>query len=493
MERFKLYLLMLVCLLIGCGGTAVGGGPTGQPSGPTIEIGCGDSLDAIYADPGALPATPGAVLKCAKDRDLPIDQVQAMLVADGFTSRSVSSGVHAYRVLYRTERGTVPPTPGTSSALVLLPDTPRAAQLPVVVASHGSRGQCAACAASKEDPIDAQVNADFERQVYALAGYGFAVIAPDLAGYANFGASGNPASAYGSAEDTGKSTLDGARALRKLIPSAVTDQVVLVGHSQGGNTALAAAALFDSYGADGTLAAVALFSPLWITQRSWGAIPALPSVFPFTGSEAPNAVSIWYHYIHGELLDGPGHGGDVFLPAKRDAIKAFVEGEAWSGGSPPWAMLHGLGMSAADIFDPTFTDAVSMFAAGFQPDCPTDARGALCEKWKARYAADRPHLSAQIAKVPELILWGQQDSTIPAARITCAIDRLKADGANLTLCIDPHADHSGIVGTQADRAADFIASQVLGEAAPQPCALHSESDILDGNMPASCATVPPND
>ncbi len=36
-----------------------------------------------------------------------------------------------------------------------------------------------------------------------LVAAGFAVIAPDLAGYANFGAAGNPPSAYASAADVG--------------------------------------------------------------------------------------------------------------------------------------------------------------------------------------------------------------------------------------------------------------------------------------------------
>jgi hypothetical protein len=45
-----------------------------------------------------------------------------------------------------------------------------------------------------------------------LAGLGYVVLTPDLAGYANFGAPGNPPSAYGDTQDVGKSTLDGARA-----------------------------------------------------------------------------------------------------------------------------------------------------------------------------------------------------------------------------------------------------------------------------------------
>lgn len=472
----------------------VGGAPSNQPLGPAIEIGCNDSVDSVYGDPGALPGVLGAVVKCAKDRDLPVDQLQAILNADGFSSRGMTNGVHTYRILYETERGTVPATAGTSSALVLLPDTPRADKLPVIVASHGSRGQCANCAASKEDAVDATVNADFERQVYALAGYGFVVIAPDLAGYANFGATGNPQSAYGSADDSGKSTLDGARALRQLVPSILTDQVVLVGHSQGGNSALAAAALYESYGAGGTLTGIAMFSPLWITQRSWGALTAVPTAFPFMGNEAPNAVSIWYHYIHGELLDGPGHGVDVFAAAKRDAIKQFVEKAAWAGGSPSWSPLYALGEDASDIFDPAFSSAVGATAAGFQMACPTDPdAGALCQKWMDRYAADRPHLSTAMAKVPQLIVWGRQDTTIPANRVTCAVDRLKADGVKPTLCIDPNADHSSIVGNKIDYVTDWIASVTLGATEPAPCDLHSETDLGSGMGEAQCSMLPPND
>ena len=190
---------------------------------------CTDSISAIYADPGDVSAQPkGAILKCAHDQDLTADELLAAAKAPGdagetgYTGRAFTSGAHIYRVLYRTERGdqTLDGTPGYSSALVLLPDTPRAPRSPVVVASHGSRGQGPQCAASMLAPAAADVNGDFIHQVYPLVGFGYAVIAPDLAGYANFGAAGNPPSAYADTADVGKSTLDGARALRQLVPAA---------------------------------------------------------------------------------------------------------------------------------------------------------------------------------------------------------------------------------------------------------------------------------
>ena len=233
-----------------------------QPEGVKLEITCTDSIASIYADPGPLPADKGAIIHCAKDKDITANEIQALLTSEGTTIRPVTSGAHVYRILYRTERGDAANTPGYSSGLLFLPDTPRAAKLPMVVASHGSRGQAGLCAASKGDPAADAVKADFDRLIYAFLGYGYAVLAPDLAGYANYGAAGNPPSAYGSNADVGKSTLDGARAMKKLIPSSLLDQVALVGVSQGGATTLSALQLSDTYGAGAPVTAVVAFAPL---------------------------------------------------------------------------------------------------------------------------------------------------------------------------------------------------------------------------------------
>ena len=170
-------------------------------------------------------------------------------------------------MLYRTERGDTRGTPGYSSALVLVPMVPRASNLPAVVVSRGTRGQGVSCASSR--PEELADNADLETMLYPLVGQGFALIAPDLAGYAGYGAQGNPLPAYAQAADVGKSTLDGARALKTLFP-ALGDKPVLVGHSQGGHTALSALALGASYAPEVKLAGVATYAPLWLSQRSWG-------------------------------------------------------------------------------------------------------------------------------------------------------------------------------------------------------------------------------
>ena len=64
----------------------------------------------------------------------------------------------------------------------------------------------------KLDPAAVDVNPDFVHQVYPLVGFGYAVIAPDLAGYANFGGANNPPSAYADTADVGK--IDSRRSSR---------------------------------------------------------------------------------------------------------------------------------------------------------------------------------------------------------------------------------------------------------------------------------------
>lgn len=491
---------LVACVLwIGCGDDnehdkeSEHGDAGGKPSGGlALEVACADAVKAIDEDASGLKGGAGDVLRCAPDGTLSRDELQAKLDGYGWSSRAVTSGVRKYRVLYRTERGDPAKTIATSSALVLLPATPAATPLPVIVASHGSHGQCEACAPSKADPVTQAVRGDFERQVYSLAGYGYAVIAPDLAGYADYGAAGNPAPSYGASEDVGKSTLDGARALRKLIPSALSERIVLVGHSQGGHTALSALALADSYGADGSIAAVALFAPLWLTQRSWGAVTAFASLFPFQGNEGTNAVAIWYHYTRAELVDGAGHGVDVFKADKREQIVDFVKTASWAGTG--WDKLHALGETAADVFAPEFASAVGGVAAGNVPSCASDAEaGAVCERWMSRYAADRPHLEGSALAVPILLTWGGKDTTIGPDRVSCAIDRLKGDKASLSVCVDPSADHSSILGTKGGYVADWIAARVSDGPEPAACAEDEGAIVGQNGMLATCNALPPND
>lgn len=461
----------------------------GTDTGATIRdlgapnIPCNDSADSIYADPGALPAGKGEIIKCHEDPVLSQDALQKRLDELGYKGKPLTSGARVYRVLYRTERGDAANTAGTSSALVYVPTVPRANDLPVVVASRGTRGQGPTCTASKKTVPD--LDDDLDRLGYSTVGHGYAVIIPDLAGYANFGAAGNPPSAYAQAGDVGKSTLDGSRALKKLYPK-LSGKTVLVGHSQGGHTALAALSLSETYGIEGSLVGVAVYAPLWLSQRTWGAIlaPAIAQSLnpPATIDNQPagSIVSVLYHYTQAELLDGKGEGEKLFRSDVRAQIKAYAESDCFGPATP----LENLGATYVyELFEPSLYEAVGDAAAGIG-QCNGNA---ICDKWIKRYTGDRPHITGKAAQVPLLVLWGGQDKTIPAARLRCAVDRLVSDGTKLSLCYDPNLGHQTILDEKSGYVSDWIGNVALGEPAPAACAGGIES------VTEECGTPPPND
>lgn len=429
---------------------------------------CDDAVAAIYGAPGKLPDELGTIIKCSKGKHLSAQELTAK--AHGYVGKPFTSGADVYLVLYRTERGNAAKSPGTSSALVYVPDVPRAApggKLPVIVSSHGTKGQGAACASSRRD-YDSYMN-------YPLVGAGYAVIAPDLAGYANFGAAGNPISAYASAADVGKSTLDGARALRKMFPNAFAEDVVIVGHSQGGGTALAALAWAEEYGSGGKLAGVVAYAPYWLSLANWGALP-LSADFRTEGKELKSAVALWYMYGQGELHDGMGHGGDAFRPEKRAAVKRFVENVCWPSVSP----VTKIGESMADIYDPQLIASLAAPAKD-GTECADD----LCKKWKARMIADRPHLTGAATKVPVLLPYGAKDDIIVPAYFSCTVDRLEGDGANYKVCYSSTLGHSDVVGATADYVNDWIAAKTMGQPEPAGCAEPYDKP--------ACETLSPNE
>ncbi len=482
------------------------------PSGPfALAIPCTDSIASVYGDPGTLPPTNGAIIKCAKDADIAmsdlLSRVQKDLSQDdapatngGYVGKPFTSGAHVYRILYRTERGDDAKSPGYSSATVYIPDTPRAAgKLPMIVGAHGTWGQAGNCPVDEgHTGVQAFVIGDYENQAFPMVGLGYPIIMPDLAGYSNFGAAGNPPSGYAQYNDVGKSTLDGARALAQMFPDDFSGKVAILGHSQGGHSALSAVAIQPTYAPDVKIAAVATYSPLWLSQRSWGAILYTPGSYPMSTSPLANAVSIWYHYTHGELLDGPGHGLDVFAADKQDVIKKFVandcEAVGWDGldAGTEFPDLQAAGSTLADFFDPAFAKSIKN-ASALGNACPTVDGGVdpVCTKWIGRYLADRPHFTAAVP--PMLIEYGDSDDVIDPGRMACVTERLKQDKVAYTFCLNPGLGHASTLRHTASYVADWIGSKTLGEAAPAACAESDANLVDDAGVAIPCTAPPPND
>lgn len=270
----------------------------------------------------------------------------------------------------------------------------------------------------------------------------------------------------------------------------MTEQVVLVGHSQGGHSALSALSMADSYGADGVIAAVAVYAPLWFSQRSWGAILFEPGAYGFAESSA-GPVSIWYHYTHEALLDDGSFS--VFEPSELTTVSSFVDNDCWATSYPD---LEAQGTSANAFFTPAYRSSI---LAGTLPggSCGTDP---VCQTWIGRMTADWPHLTGSAAQVPILVLYADADTTIAPDIMACVFNRLSGDGANYSLCYDADpVGHSGIVEERADTVADWIAAQTLGQPPPTTCTPVATSDagvpLLsdDAGAPIPCNPLEPTE
>ncbi len=451
-----------------------------------LEVACNDSVADTYAAPTSVTGAKGSILKCAKDGDVSKDVMYADDVAEGYSGKTFASGARIYRIQYVTERANG--KPGFGSAIVYLPTAPAAAKMPIAVVNHGTGGQAGKCAPSQD--VKGSAKGGMLYMVRPLVGMGIPVIAPDYAGFAGFGAKDNPPSGYAFSEDVSRSALDAARALQLMIPSRLAGKVVLVGHSQGGHTTLSALAKAESYAPELNIAAVAVYAPLWFSQLSWGAMIGLPDYFQMKDSSFAIAVNIWYHYSHAEIIDGPGKGAELFVPAKRAALKDFFDNKCQVDDA-----FKALGNTVADFYDPALSAAIGTTAVGGDPCTNADPTAkALCETWSARYKADRPHLTGKALTVPLLVWQGDADATLTPDRAVCGFDRLRADKANLTACVKPGADHTPLVYQASSEVADWVAARVLGAPEPTKCA-KDDSALIDPKTGKrfTCNTPPPND
>jgi hypothetical protein len=111
-----------------------------------------------------------------------------------------------------------------------------------------------------------------------------------------------------------------------------------------------------------------------------------------------------------------------------------------------------------------------------------------------RFADDRPHIEDSAADVPLLFVYGLEDTILPPDRISCAVERLHEDAANVEYCVNKTAGHGDVLDIKTDYVSQWIGSITLGETEPAPCDLGEEAFFDDqGELLVPCATPPPND
>ncbi|MFI5299840.1 MAG: alpha/beta hydrolase family protein [Polyangiales bacterium] len=422
------------------------------PTGPILpSISCLDALTDVYVRPAGLPTYDpshrGDVVRCALDTLLDTTTVQSQLTGKSLLDVPVTTAVQLVRIAYRTERADG--VEGISTARVYLPSTPRPAPLPIITIGHPSNGLADSCAPSM-DPTSMQDLA------LPWASRGYAVIAPDYAGLGNEGTQG-----YLDNRDTAHSLLDGARALRKLVSSDwFTSKVVMFGHSQGGGGALSAQALAGSYGLDGTLAAVAVFSPEWPSRlNSFGFVTDMqaPTELTVIAGITKPTVAEALAYAHSKNYTGPTYD-QVTVAANASGLANAADTLCLT---PYGGYLQGVAVHLNDLF--SAAEQTTFLA------CVADPTSAGCTApGQDLYQFMLGNvLHGDPAGAPILYVQAMLDTIMPAnEEAACNLDKLAADGVHPTICTDATGIHTNVVVNNIVFAMKWAEALVAGTTPP---------------------------
>ena len=191
-------------------------------------------VDAFYTPPEIVPAEHGELIRVAAYNGIspPDAEVQRIL----YTTRDAMGRA------------------AVASALVIVPDNAAPRSSPVVAWNHGTTGVARGCAPSLRS--DAATKWAIPALEDALA-RGWVVVATDYAGQ---GAPGVFHYLIGRGE--ARSTLDGVLAARQIDGLALSSDLVLWGHSQGGHAALWAAQEAEDYAPDLDVRGAAALAPV---------------------------------------------------------------------------------------------------------------------------------------------------------------------------------------------------------------------------------------
>jgi pimeloyl-ACP methyl ester carboxylesterase len=192
-----------------------------------------DPVAAFYRPPDPLAAgPPGSII-----RSEPMPSVAGL-----------PQGTTTDRILYHSR--TIDGSDVAVSGMIVIPKAPPPrGGYPIVSWAHATTGLASSCAPSNggDDPIP---------YLARLVAAGYVVAATDYQGLGTGGL--NP---YLVGQSAGQSVLDAARAARSLLGARASNEVLVFGHSQGGQAALFAGQIAASYAPELFVAGVVAVAP----------------------------------------------------------------------------------------------------------------------------------------------------------------------------------------------------------------------------------------
>jgi pimeloyl-ACP methyl ester carboxylesterase len=293
-----------------------------------------------------------------------------------------------------------------------------AGPFPLVAVDHGTSGMGPGCGATLN-----HVYIDY--LALPLVASGYAVVATD---YQNLGvAEGTHPYAVGRA--AADNTLDAIRAAQRLNQDALggtlfTDELFIMGHSQGGHAALFAHQFFSTSGITGfRLLGDIPFAPAFGIPYGAGANIA-------NGAQASNAVTVFTVMM---LL---GHGAYFGIPVTdwltTDAatrLPEFAQTQCYSDFA---SSVTSNWRTHAALFTPEFRAAAGTCAFDGNP-CPGFS------PWAEDVYASTPGYFT--SDVPVLMLLGGRDVEVGALSVACIQAALRRNNTPVRTCFYSSADH----------------------------------------------------
>ncbi len=428
--------------------------PAPPDPAPTGPVRCGPATPGFYAPPELPPLsaqTLGTILRCeAVDAETAAQLSRTLVWRQSAPPETPAQfGLKHYRILYLSQ-GPIG-TPTAVSATVYLPTgaggrCAAGTAAPIAAVQHGTTGVGDACAPSRE-------TAFIDYMALPLVGRGFAVVATDYEGLGTPGV--HP---YLVGESEAYSVLDGLRALARLSDDAVDPgclgrDVVLLGHSQGGQATLFAQQHAASYGmGDGMrLRGAVAWAPGFGARILKKGI-SIPAATP---NSTVIVLSTMYLYGAAHYRGAPSDS-EWLTPAAQKQLPELLEGEC------VLQLLHDM--------PARFPTLGSMFTKSFLDDPGAGP-------WAGYVDADVA--GSFKSDVPTLVVQGTTDELVPAWTTRCIVDRLVAHGTRVDVCVERDG-HMTIVGTAWKDILPWVTAAARGAtpAAPASCA---------GTLPACLA------
>lgn len=341
-------------------------------------------------------------------------------------------GIRAERFTYvsQTANGTPNVVSGMYAVRLGPPAGPNGR--PLVAFAHGTTGIAPGCGVSQAPFVPMSTGfGTWTQEMSGLVGAGFAVVATD---YANMGVPGTPD--YLVMNGEGHDVLDSIRAAYQLDRAGLdTSKTAIMGHSQGGHSALSASYIAPSYAPDIALK---------------GTVAISPAIFP----PAPLLIKF--------IQSGPDSEAPSFLGFISDAVNS------WAANYPDQVQL-------SDVFTPKGVQAAKVGLTG----CSDEINKAFVGPKKDFVAATIPPSLLAVAQQnfpiyakyahPLLIQQGLKDTTVvPGVNLAAARTFCK-QGSTVNLQTFPDDVHSSVLYTGQPEAIDWLNDRFNGKPAKDDC------------------------